>query len=45
MWEIVRDSEVENVSLAPPGAKKGVRIIKLESLLAHLNSLVRHGVR
>jgi hypothetical protein len=43
MWRILEGGHVQHVSLKPEGAKRGVRLIKLESLLAYLNSLIEGG--
>lgn len=39
MWQLIERGSVRSISLRKPGARKGTRLIVLESLLGHLRSL------
>jgi len=39
LWEVLQIGSVRHIVLLKPGAKRGARLIKLESLLAYFDSL------
>lgn len=43
MWEIVQTGKVKTVSLRPPGAAKGARLVHLASLLTYLHRRAEGG--
>jgi hypothetical protein len=45
MWEIIQTGKVKTVSLRPPGAAKGARLVHLASLVTYLHSRAEGGER